>query len=160
MFVDGHQVVSLAPRFRKAPLQKLVKRFQVLQPPILSCSNLAQISSQFHETSIPFRTSPLLPGEDLVDLAEHEQGAPFFQLGSGRRVLSNQAHQSNQRRLLVGAPVATHSDPPCPGKVPDRDSWYRGSGESECHCAGGSVPPRFGSRSFRPDAETLRAANR
>src|SRR5207302_716016 len=52
MLVDGHQVVRLPSRFREPPRQELVKRSQVLQPPVLSSPHLAQISAQVDEAGV------------------------------------------------------------------------------------------------------------
>src|SRR5215472_1833491 len=40
VLMDGHDVVSLPAGFRKASLQELVERLQLLQPPILPDANL------------------------------------------------------------------------------------------------------------------------
>ena len=45
MFVDGQQVLRLHSRFREPPLQEFVKRFQILQPPVVSRPHLAQVSA-------------------------------------------------------------------------------------------------------------------
>ena len=54
MFVNGHQVVGLAPGFRELPLQKLIERTHVVEPPVLSGPNLTQIAAQIHKPRISF----------------------------------------------------------------------------------------------------------
>ena len=71
MLVNRHQVIGLPSRFREAPLQELVKGLQVLQPPVLSSSYFAQVLAQFHKLGIALVVVPCLPGQDLVDLAQH-----------------------------------------------------------------------------------------
>src|SRR5690348_3707657 len=55
MFVNGHQVISRPAWLREVPLQKLIKRLQVLDPPVLTRSHLAQIPSHLHELDVPVR---------------------------------------------------------------------------------------------------------
>jgi hypothetical protein len=44
----------------------------------LPCPYLAQVPPEFHEPGIPVRLLLLLPGEDLVDLRQNEQGTPLI----------------------------------------------------------------------------------
>src|SRR5436309_12599017 len=103
MLMDGHEVISLPSRFRKPPFQEFVEGFHVLQPPVLSRSNFTQITTKFDKASVPFRLLPLLPGQDLVNLRQHEQGSPTIELGQHGRFLSKQARQANQDSLLLAA---------------------------------------------------------
>ena len=43
MFVYRHQVVGFPSGLRKPPLQKLIERLQVLQPPVLTGTHFAQV---------------------------------------------------------------------------------------------------------------------
>ena len=82
---------------------QLVKRFQVLQPPVLPGPDFAEISSEFHKPGIYLRFLALLPGQDLIDLGEHELSSPAIELGQHRRISSNEARQANQGFLLLAA---------------------------------------------------------
>jgi hypothetical protein len=46
LLVDSHEVIGLAPGLRELSLQELIKRTDVLDPPVLSRSNLAQIATE------------------------------------------------------------------------------------------------------------------
>src|SRR5437899_3641141 len=89
VFMDRHQVIGFSSRFGKPPLQKLVKRFQVLQPPVLPRPHFAQIATELDKTGIFLRLFALLPSQDLIDLGEHEPSPLAVQLGRKRRMLSN-----------------------------------------------------------------------
>src|SRR5271169_4000110 len=101
--MDRHQVVGLASGLRELPFQELIKRADVVHPPVLSCSNLTQIAAEFDKLRIPFAVRCLLPRQDLIDLREHKYGTPAIELRSHQRPsVSRQARQANQgRRLLV-----------------------------------------------------------
>ena len=79
ILVDGHQVIGLPARFRESLLKELIKRFQVLQPPVLSCPNLAQILPELDEPHVPLLVLRLLPGENLIDLVKDKQGPPAIE---------------------------------------------------------------------------------
>jgi hypothetical protein len=49
--LETRQVARLPPRFPEPPRQELVKRPQVLQPPVLSRPHLAQIPAEFERSS-------------------------------------------------------------------------------------------------------------
>jgi hypothetical protein len=66
--MNGHQVIGLPPGVREAPLEEFIKRFQLVQPPVLSGADFAEITTQIHEALIPFVRPILVPSEDLVDL--------------------------------------------------------------------------------------------
>ena len=83
--MDRHEVVSLPPGLREPPRQKLIKGLQFLQPPVLPRSHFTEISSQLHEPGVPFGLRPPLPGQDLVDLGQHEQGPLAIELGQHGR---------------------------------------------------------------------------
>src|ERR1019366_9282390 len=80
VFVDRHQVVRLPPRLRETPLQKLVETLQTLQPPVLSRPHLAEIAPQFEELGVALRLLPLLPRQNLVNLAQYEYGSATIEL--------------------------------------------------------------------------------
>ena len=130
--MDRHEVISLPPRLRKPPRQKLIKGLQFLQPPILTRPHFAQVSTQFYEPRIPLGFRPPLPGQNLVDLSQNEQSPFAIELGQHGRILSTQARQANQGLLLLGAARAPLlSDLAVPDTVRCRDSWCRGSGGSD-----------------------------
>src|SRR6266513_5897358 len=79
--MDRHQVIGFSSRFGKPPLQKLVKRFQVLQPPVLPRPHFAQIATELDKAGIFLRLFALLPSQDLIDLGEHEPSPLAVQLG-------------------------------------------------------------------------------
>src|SRR5579871_6146249 len=99
--MDGHQVVGFAPRLRELLLQKLVKRFQIIQPPVLPGTNLAQIAAQVDKMTIPFLVGAVLPGQDLIDPGEDQSRSAPVELGwhEGSAV-SRQGGQANQGRWL------------------------------------------------------------
>src|SRR5882762_5490937 len=68
VFVDGHQVIRLAPGLWELSFEELIKRTNVVHPPVLSCPNLAQIAAQFDKLRIPFADGCLLPSQNLIDL--------------------------------------------------------------------------------------------
>ena len=55
-------------RFREALGQELVKRRQVLQPPVLAAAHLAQVAAQVDEVDVPLALLFLLPDKNLVEL--------------------------------------------------------------------------------------------
>src|ERR1700732_5341621 len=161
MLVDLHEVVSLPSGLRKPPRQKLIKRLQFLQPPVLPRPYFTQVSSQLYEPGVPLGFRPALAGQELVDLGQNEQGPFAIELGQHGRSLSTQARQANQGRLLLGDARA----PPRSGlAVPDitlyKDSWCRESGESGCHCGEGTQQLRSGESSPEPGGQTLLAVRR
>src|SRR5207253_10903107 len=110
--MDRHQVIGFSSRFGKPPLQKLVKRFQVLQPPVLPRPYFAQIATELDKAGIFLRLFALLPSQDLIDLGEHEPSTLAVQLGRKRRMFSNYAQQANQDFVLLS--TAPKRLPPTP----------------------------------------------
>ena len=101
MFVDGHQVVGFAPRFRELPLQELIEGLQVVQASILSGANFTQIPAQIHEADVAFLATARFPRQDLVDLGQHKQGSPAIELGWHQEPsFSRQKCQANQGQQL------------------------------------------------------------
>ena len=80
ILVDGHQVVGLPAGLGEALLQELIKRLQFLEPPVLSCPNLAQILPQFDKAHVALLFLGLLPGQDLVDLVQDKQSPPSIEI--------------------------------------------------------------------------------
>ncbi len=80
MLVDGHQVVGLAPRFRELPLQEIVERHQIVEPPVLPGADLAQIAAELHEPGIALPIDGLSPSQDFIDLRQHKQGPASIEL--------------------------------------------------------------------------------
>ena len=75
------RVVTLPPGLGELPPQKLVERLQRLEPPVLTRPHFAQLSSQFYEPGVPLGFRLPLPGQDLVDLGQNEQGPFAIELG-------------------------------------------------------------------------------
>ena len=80
MLVYGHQVIRLPPGFREPSLQELVKRFQILHPPVLSRPHFAQATPQFNELGVTLCLFALLPRQNLVNFGQHEQRALTIEL--------------------------------------------------------------------------------
>ena len=70
--MDRHQVVSFSSRLRESSREKIVERCQVLDSPVLSRSDFAQIAPEFDEARVAFRLVLLLPRQNLVDLRKDE----------------------------------------------------------------------------------------
>ncbi len=68
MLVDGHQVVGLAPRFRKALLEELIEGLQIIEPPVLPGADFAQVAAELHKPRVALPILGLLPAQDLIDL--------------------------------------------------------------------------------------------
>src|SRR6185369_12131476 len=80
LFMDSHQVISLASGFGELLFQKLVKRRQVVQPPILSGTHLTQVAAEFYESHIPLLIRILLPCQNLIDLRENDKSPAPIEL--------------------------------------------------------------------------------
>src|SRR4029077_10501283 len=78
------------------PLQKLIEGLEILQPPVLTRPDFAQIPSQFNEAGVPLGFRSPFPGKDLIDLGQHEQGPSTVELGRHWRVPKTQARQASQ----------------------------------------------------------------
>src|SRR5712691_2269118 len=143
MLVNGHEVISLAPRFRKASCQKLVEGLQILQAPVLPRPHLAQVSSEFHKPGIALCLPPPLPCQNLIDLGEPEQGPLAIQLGQHWRIPTKQARQANQVVLLLAAaPERLRPNPAVPGRARCRGSCCTDSAGIEYRCAAGTERTR------------------
>ena len=70
--MDRHQVISLSSRFRESSCEELIKRRELLDSPVLSRSNSAQIAPEFDEARIAFRLVLLFPRQNLVDLRKRK----------------------------------------------------------------------------------------
>src|SRR5271154_2562434 len=81
MFVNRKQVVGLSPRFGEPFFEEFVEGFEILEPPILPRSNLAEILSQFNKSLVAFVLLRLLPGQDLIDLPENNEGPSAIEFG-------------------------------------------------------------------------------
>src|ERR1039458_6559062 len=99
MFVNRHQVVRFSSGLRKPALQELIKRLQVLQPPVLGRPHLTEVLAQVHKPGITLVLMPCLPGQDRVDLVQHQLGAAAIELGRHGRTPSKQVRQTDQDRL-------------------------------------------------------------
>src|ERR1017187_2510002 len=139
VFVDGHQVVRLSSRLRKPLRQKLVKRLQVLQPPVLPCPHLAQIPAKLHEASVPLRLFLPFPSQDLVDLGQNKEGTLAIELRGHRWPPSKQVRQTDQDRLLACARVRLRPSHAYRGRARRRGRWYKDSVESGCRRAVGTA---------------------
>src|SRR6516162_8709209 len=60
-FVNRHQVVGLPPGLRKASLQELIERGQVLQPPVLSSPYFTQVLAEFNKLRVAVVLVPGFP---------------------------------------------------------------------------------------------------
>ena len=140
--MNRHQVVGFPSGLREPSLQELIKRLQLLQPPVLASPHFAQMLSQFHKPGIALVLMPCLPGQDRVDLAQHLLGTTAIQLGRHGRILSSQVRQTDQDRL----PACGSAQPPPVragrDRARERDRWYTGSGGSGCRCEAGTVQTR------------------
>jgi hypothetical protein len=73
----------------------------MFQSPVLPDANLAEVLTQLDETFVAFVLFYLLPGQDLVNLPENDQGLPTIDLGrQGCPPVNPQARQANQDRWL------------------------------------------------------------
>jgi hypothetical protein len=73
----------------------------MVEPPVLSRADFAEIPSQLHEPGVPFVLRSLLPGQDVVDLRQHKQCSPAIEFWSHWQVpVSRQDVQANQGRSL------------------------------------------------------------
>src|SRR5262249_30451701 len=88
MLVNGHQVVRLAPRLRESSFKKLVKGLQLFQAPVLPGAYFAEIPAKFDEFGLFLALLSRFPGEDLVDLRQHEQRSFLVQLRRHWRIVS------------------------------------------------------------------------
>src|SRR5579864_8422191 len=97
LLVNCHQVVRLPSRLREFLLEKLIKRFQIIYPPILSCTNFAEIAAQLHKSSVPLLLGRPFPGQNLIDPAQNEEGPAAIQLRCHeRKPATPQIGQANQ----------------------------------------------------------------
>ena len=91
------QVIGLAPGVGKTLLEEVVERCHLLQAPVLSRANFAEITAQIHEAQIPFVETCFVPSKDLVDLAEDKYRTFEIELGRHRGPAANpQARQARQ----------------------------------------------------------------
>src|SRR5215469_14363491 len=144
--MDSEQVIRFSPGFWKTLLQEFIEGFQILEPPVLSGSHLAEILAQFDEALVAFVLLGLLPGQDLINFPQDQERSLAIEFGShkGPRV-NPQVRPANQgSSLLVGESVLNPQAADPPGRSPSGSSSHTRSEEIECRCAGGSVPPRSG----------------
>jgi hypothetical protein len=121
--MNRHEVVSLPPGLREPPRQKLVKRLQFLQPPVLPRPDFTQVPSQFNEAGVPFGFRPPFPGQDLVNLGQNEQGPLGLSLGNMGGTL--------ERKLVKPTKVVCSSNG-FPGKRRRPvNLWQHGAQESD-----------------------------
>src|SRR6185437_905031 len=100
LLVNGHEVVGFSAGLGEAFFKELVKRGQVLEPPVLSCPHLAEVLSQLDKAHIPLLFFSPFPSEDLVNLVQDQQSAPSVEICLHRCSVSPQARQANQGRSL------------------------------------------------------------
>src|SRR5208282_505643 len=158
VLVDRHQVVRLPSRFRKPPRQKLVERLQVLEPPVLSRSHLAQIPAEIDEARVPLHLFLSFPRQDLVDLGQNEKSALATELRGHRWIPSKQVRQTDQDRLLACALGRLRPSHAYRGRARGRGRWCTDSGESESHYAAGTARTQSVELCLRPRLRTPAAA--
>src|SRR5271168_3794635 len=142
LLVNCHQVIRLPPALGEFLLQKLIKRLQIVHPPVLTGPHLAQVAAKLHKTGVSLLLRRPFPVQNLIDLFQYEQGATVIQLGCHWwRPATPQIGQSNQGRSLpVGESVLHPATADLPSKSPDGSSSRSRSGESEFRCAEGIGP--------------------
>src|SRR5215472_3093059 len=82
MLMDSEQVVGFPSGLREALLEEFIEGFQVLEPPILAGSYLAEILAQFDEALVAFVLFGLFPGQDLINLPEDQECSLAIEFGS------------------------------------------------------------------------------
>ena len=70
--MDRHQVISLSSRLRESSCEEIIKRRELLDSPVLSRSNFAQIAPEFDEARIAFCLVLLFPRQNLVDFRKRK----------------------------------------------------------------------------------------
>src|SRR5271156_3828198 len=159
LLVYRHQVISLPPGFGEFLLQKLIKRLQVVHPPVLSCPYFTQIAAQFHKARVPLLLHRPFPVQNLIDLLQYKQGATAIQFRCHWwRPATPQIGQANQGRSLpVGESVLHPAAADPPSRSPDGSSSHSRSGESGSRCAEG-IAPLQSARPWSPPAGQIPGA--
>ena len=57
-----------------------IEAAEVVEPPVLAGADLAKVTAQLHKPGIPLSFHALLPGQDHLDLGQHEQRPATVQL--------------------------------------------------------------------------------
>ena len=84
MLVNCEQVISLSARFGESFLEEFIERLQVFEPPVLSGSYLTEILTEFDEPLIALMLLCLLPGQNLINLPENDEGSPAVEFRTVR----------------------------------------------------------------------------
>src|SRR5580700_6991748 len=101
LLVNRHQVVCFPAGLREFLLEELIKRFQIIYPPILSGTNFAEIAAQLHKSSVPLLLGRPFPGQNLVNPTQNEESPAAIQLRCHERSTAiPQIGQANQGRSL------------------------------------------------------------
>src|ERR1017187_818701 len=158
LMTNPFQVVRLSSRFREPPRQELVKRTQILQPPVLSRPNLAQIPAEIDKAGVALCLFLFFPRQDLVDLGEDKQCSLAIELGRYRHRPKTKVCQTDQDRLPACARGRPRPSRACRGKARRRGRWYTDSVESGCHYAAGTARTRSVGLCLRPESRTPAAA--
>ena len=72
LLVNRHQVIGFPSRLGKFLLQKLFKRLQIVDPPVLTGPHFAEIATQLDKALVPLPLGRPFPVQNLVELLQHE----------------------------------------------------------------------------------------
>jgi hypothetical protein len=79
--MDRHEVIGFSPRSWEFPFQELIEGSQIVQPPVLPCSDFTKVAAQFHEPDVPFLFRAPLPSQDFVDLRQYNRSPSSIEFG-------------------------------------------------------------------------------
>src|SRR5713101_7975309 len=89
----------------------MVKRLQVLQPPVQSRPHLAEIPAELDKAGVPLCLFLPFPRQNLVDFGEDKQCSLAIELRGHRRKPSKQVRQTDQDQLRVCVRVQPRPSP-------------------------------------------------
>jgi hypothetical protein len=64
--------IRFAPGFGELLLEEFIEGRQVVHPPVLPGAHFAEVPAELNEACIALLLGPLFPGQDLIDLRQHE----------------------------------------------------------------------------------------
>src|SRR6516225_3326626 len=97
ILMDGHQVIGFSSRVGKSLFEEIIKRFHLLEAPILPRPHFAQVTTQIYKPEIALEYPLVVPSEDLVDLAKDKHSPLEIEFWRHRRSPVNpQVRQASQ----------------------------------------------------------------
>src|SRR5258708_40331873 len=95
----------------------MVKRLQVLQPPVRSRSYLAQISAEFDEAGVPLCFVPLPRARISSIFGQNKKARLRLSFGGHRRKPRKQIRHTDQDQLWVWGQGRSRRNPPFSGNT-------------------------------------------